>query len=40
LLAYGVPDRVGQAKAYGNTVISDIVEIIGRAILAAQQEAA
>lgn len=40
LLAHGIPDRVGQAKAYGNTVIPDIVEIIGRAILAAQQEAA
>lgn len=40
LLAHGIPERVGQAKAYGNTVIPDIVEIIGRAILAAQQEAA
>lgn len=32
----GVPDRVGQLKCYGNAVVPQIPELIGRAILAAQ----
>lgn len=33
-VAHGVPDRVGQLKGYGNAVVPQIPEMIGRAILA------
>ena len=33
-VAHGVPDRVGQLRAYGNAVVPQIPELIGRAILA------
>jgi len=39
-VAHGVPDRVGQLRAYGNAVVPQIPELIGRAILAAQEAAA
>lgn len=40
-VAHGVPDRVGQLKAYGNAVVPQIPELIGNAILASlQREAA
>jgi DNA (cytosine-5)-methyltransferase 1 len=42
-VAHGVPDRVGQLRAYGNAVVPQIPELIGRAILASlaeQKEAA
>lgn len=42
-VAHGVPDRVGQLRAYGNAVVPQIPELIGRAILSAiteNQEAA
>jgi DNA (cytosine-5)-methyltransferase 1 len=32
-VAHGVPDRVGQLRAYGNAVVPQIPELIGRAIL-------
>jgi DNA (cytosine-5)-methyltransferase 1 len=32
----GVPDRVGQLKAYGNGIVPQIPELIGRAILKAE----
>lgn len=35
LLAHGVPGRVGQIKGYGNAVVPQVVEMIGRAILMA-----
>jgi DNA (cytosine-5)-methyltransferase 1 len=34
-VAHGIPDRVGQLRAYGNAVVPQIPELIGRAILAA-----
>jgi hypothetical protein len=34
-VAHGVSDRVGQLRAYGNAVVPQIPELIGRAILAA-----
>lgn len=34
----GVPDRMGQLKAYGNAIVPQIPELIGRAILAAEAE--
>jgi DNA (cytosine-5)-methyltransferase 1 len=34
----GVSDRMGQLKAYGNAVVPQIPELIGRAILAAEQD--
>ncbi len=34
-VAHGVPDRVGQLRAYGNAVVPQIPELIGRAILEA-----
>jgi DNA (cytosine-5)-methyltransferase 1 len=34
-VAHGVPDRVGQLRAYGNAVVPQIPEIIGRAIMRA-----
>jgi DNA (cytosine-5)-methyltransferase 1 len=37
-VAHGVPDRVGQLRAYGNAVVPQIPELIGRAILAAEAE--
>lgn len=33
-VAHGIPDRVGQLRAYGNAVVPQIPELIGRAILA------
>jgi DNA (cytosine-5)-methyltransferase 1 len=39
-VAHGVPDRVGQLRAYGNAVVPQIPELIGRAILAAEQDQA
>jgi len=33
LLAHGIPGRVGQIKGYGNAVVPQVVEMIGRAIL-------
>ena len=38
-VAHGVPDRVGQLRAYGNAVVPQIPELIGRAILAAEAAA-
>jgi DNA (cytosine-5)-methyltransferase 1 len=38
-VAHGVPDRVGQLRAYGNAVVPQIPELIGRAILASLQQA-
>jgi DNA (cytosine-5)-methyltransferase 1 len=35
-VAHGVPDRVGQLRAYGNAVVPQIPELIGRAILEAR----
>ena len=35
-LSDGVPDRMGQLKAYGNAVVPQIPELIGRAILRAK----
>ena len=37
-LSDGVPGRMGQLKAYGNAVVPQIPEIIGRAIIEAQGE--
>jgi DNA (cytosine-5)-methyltransferase 1 len=34
----GVPDRMGQLKAYGNAVVPQIPELIGNAILASLSE--
>jgi DNA (cytosine-5)-methyltransferase 1 len=34
LLAYGVPNRVGQLNGYGNAVSPQVAEFIGRAIVA------
>lgn len=36
-VAHGIPDRVGQLRAYGNAVVPQIPELIGRAILATQE---
>lgn len=36
LLAHGVPGRVGQVKGYGNAVVPQVVEVIGRAIMHAE----
>ncbi len=38
-LSDGVPDRMGQLKAYGNAVVPQIPELIGRAILEARAAA-
>lgn len=38
LLAHGIPGRVGQIKGYGNAVVPQVVELIGRAILEAETE--
>lgn len=38
-VAHGVPDRVGQLKAYGNAVVPQIPELIGHAILEAERAA-
>lgn len=38
-VAHGVPDRVGQLRAYGNAVVPQIPELIGRAILASLEQA-
>jgi hypothetical protein len=38
-VAHGVPDRVGQLRAYGNAVVPQIPELIGRAILASLEAA-
>lgn len=35
----GIPDELGEIKAYGNAVVPQIPELIGRAILAAEAEA-
>jgi len=35
-VAHGIPDRVGQLRAYGNAVVPQIPELIGRAILEAE----
>ena len=35
----GVPDRMGSLKAYGNAVVPQIPELIGRAIIAAERAA-
>lgn len=35
-VAHGIPDRVGQLRAYGNAVVPQIPELIGRAILEAR----
>jgi len=40
LLAHGVPGRVGQIKGYGNAVVPQVVEMIGRAILHAETQGA
>lgn len=37
-VAHGVPDRVGQLRAYGNAVVPQIPELIGNAILASLKE--
>ena len=39
-VAHGVPDRAHRLKALGNAVVPQIPELIGRAILAAQETAA
>jgi DNA (cytosine-5)-methyltransferase 1 len=39
-VAHGVPDRVGQLRAYGNAVVPQIPELIGRALLDARRNAA
>jgi DNA (cytosine-5)-methyltransferase 1 len=39
-VADGIPNRVDRIAAIGNAVVPQIPELIGRAILAAQQEAA
>lgn len=36
MLAHGIPGRVGQIKGYGNAVVPQVVEMIGRAILEAE----
>lgn len=38
-VAHGIPDRVGQLRAFGNAVVPQIPELIGRAILAAELRA-
>ena len=38
LLAHGVSGRVARLKALGNAVVPQLVEVIGRAILAAERE--
>ncbi len=38
-VAHGIPDRVGQLKGFGNAVVPQIPEIIGRAILSQTQAA-
>ena len=40
LLADGIPDRLGQTKALGNSVVPQIAYEIGRAIMAAHYEVA
>ena len=37
-MAYGIPNRVDRIKALGNAVIPQIPEILGKAILSANQE--
>lgn len=37
-VAYGVPGRVDRVRALGNSVVPQIPELIGRAILAAEQQ--
>jgi len=37
-VARGVPDRVSRLKALGNSLVPQIPEMLGRAILAAERE--